>query len=266
MRKALRNARPPAPSRNPARRARAPRRPAGGPRRVAPARRNRPGERRRVPLVDQRAGDAVARSLAPARRPWSPRPAWPIASASSAKFGRPSTLPASSCTDGTAMTSRRGHQTRDLVLRLRAEEPDDLAGAAGPRALGELVAQIARRRRSPAGAPARLAPERPAASIRYSKPFLRTRRPAVKTTGASPRPRARRVGRARRRMTARTARVSTPYGTVSVRAASRAERDRARAQIVAAGRDPRRARNTRTGRAPRRRVAARRRRRPIRAG
>ena len=116
----------------------------------------------------------------------------------------------------------------------------------------ELVPRDRRRRRSPGGAPARRAARRPAASIRYSKPFLRTSRPAVKTRGASPSPSgAARRPRARR-MWARSARCPRRTARSRCASASRAEGDRARAQIVAAGGDPAARAEHATGRAPRR--------------
>ena len=102
----------------------------------------------------------------------------PLASASITTFGRPSTFPASSRTDGVTMTSAAANSGGDLVLRAIAEKAHAFLNT-GRRA------RAARSRRgailhprSPARRPAR----RRRASIRYSNPFLLTSRPAAATS------------------------------------------------------------------------------------
>ena len=107
----------------------------------------------------------------------------PEASASSTVFGRPSTLPLSSRTDGTTATSAAANQPPTCVLRQVAEEADAIGHAGGRGARAQLAGEIARRRRSPAALSGRSSSG--SASIRYSNPFFRTRRPAAKTSGAS---------------------------------------------------------------------------------
>ena len=78
----------------------------------------------------------------------------PDASASSTVFGRPSTLPLSSRTDGATADVGRGEPAGDLVLRQVAEEVDAIGDAARHGARAQLFARDRRRRRS-RDAPAR---------------------------------------------------------------------------------------------------------------
>ena len=158
------------------------------------------------------ATTGVARTRAPRARCWAAR------RRCRCRRGRTARRPTSAAASRLA-TSSCGRLPRN---RTRSATPS--RGGAG----AKLQLEVARRRRWRATAlPGSTSGS---ASMRYSKPFLRTRRPAATMSGASPE----RAERARRRARAPASGLkrptSTPYGTTSIALGRRAKRGRAAAR------------------------------------
>ena len=81
-------------------------------------------------------------------------------------------------------------------------------------------------------------PSAAAASIRYSKPFLRTRRPAVKMNGASPMPSSRRTAARTSALGAKRSRVDAVGHGLDALSRRAPSSNGSLAKVVAAGRDP----------------------------